>query len=573
MLSLALFGVALAQSPLPALQKHIQETPPAWAVSCSPVSDMVEILQQLPLKADKPLGEQSVLERNLLPLLKPGALEARGVDPKGGFLISAGTTVDGKETNLFVSVPFGSDVVKAEALVNSYFTGAKPGKLPGSWTAIAQGQSLDLTLASGALVGKSQNQTKRPQAGRIELLDNIGDTPGCAIYLDGSGLKRAERKLRKVPFKIHGFSMFVPTRGGTGRVRLSTDAKIPVDRPSVVVVWNLNFLELMSAAGRMLPPQIRGVSQLREALKEPDKLPIQIPPGTVVVGFDQGPEKSFAMAIPLQTRRGRPVPARRIAKSIDNLIKELKLPVKRRGKLDFEMSLKKQAVYLSIRRGLIVVGTQKDIVTQAIQGQGQPWVSNALIDMSETSALVAELRNRPTPEKPAAEVRAGLSMKDGLVDLQVKVELPGQELGMAGMLDFLNKSQKGRLDKVAKRLVGPSPAEELKKNMVGIVTAQRAHHAKHDKYLPVAPWPRTQAELSVKPIPWVQEGVKSPFEDLGWAADGNQMGTYWVEVSKDGSTFTVFGALDADGDGVPATYKTNPADKHKVERETAEGIY
>ncbi len=92
---------------------------------------------------------------------------------------------------------------------------------------------------------------------------------------------------------------------------------------------------------------------------------------------------------------------------------------------------------------------------------------------------------------------------------------------------------------------------EVPANVDGLKTAELAYDAAFDEFVPVRAHPRRPEHLGKEPVPW---HGNPDFEMLGWAPDGDVRGTYWVEVSPDGSDFTVFGMGDMDGDGVPALY-------------------
>ena len=91
---------------------------------------------------------------------------------------------------------------------------------------------------------------------------------------------------------------------------------------------------------------------------------------------------------------------------------------------------------------------------------------------------------------------------------------------------------------------------EVPGHVSGIKTAQVGYDAAFDEFVPCPDaTPRELWMLDGNPYPWMGDDC---WWDLGWAPDGDVRGTYWVEVS--GYDFTVYGAIDADGDGVPAIY-------------------
>ncbi len=89
----------------------------------------------------------------------------------------------------------------------------------------------------------------------------------------------------------------------------------------------------------------------------------------------------------------------------------------------------------------------------------------------------------------------------------------------------------------------------MEENINAIFIAELGYEAAFDAFVAAEPAPRRVEQLSAEPLDWV--GNES-FNNLGWRPDGPVRGTWWVEVTPDGESFTVYGAIDEDGDGVPA---------------------
>ncbi len=76
MLSLALLGTAMAAGPVAELSNMMDQDPrPGWAVACSPVSDIVDLLKEMPLDDGRPKAAWGDNQRMLIPLLEVGALK------------------------------------------------------------------------------------------------------------------------------------------------------------------------------------------------------------------------------------------------------------------------------------------------------------------------------------------------------------------------------------------------------------------------------------------------------------------------------------------------------------------
>lgn len=91
---------------------------------------------------------------------------------------------------------------------------------------------------------------------------------------------------------------------------------------------------------------------------------------------------------------------------------------------------------------------------------------------------------------------------------------------------------------------------EVIENVEAIRTAQLACYEAFESFVEVpSPVPRPVEGLTKGSVPW-RPG--SGFDTLGWSPDGEVRGTYWVELSPQGTDFTVHGAIDIDGDGEPS---------------------
>ena len=78
------------------------------------------------------------------------------------------------------------------------------------------------------------------------------------------------------------------------------------------------------------------------------------------------------------------------------------------------------------------------------------------------------------------------------------------------------------------------------------------YDAAFDEYMtPIPAWPRAMEDLTPEKVDW--GGGNPGFQKLGWSPNGNVRGTYWVE-SHPTEGFIAYGAIDADGDGIPAVY-------------------
>ena len=105
-------------------------------------------------------------------------------------------------------------------------------------------------------------------------------------------------------------------------------------------------------------------------------------------------------------------------------------------------------------------------------------------------------------------------------------------------------------------------------NLETIQQAQRAHHARSGTFVACEDaTPRPLAQVGRASRPWTGGAC---WDELGWEPEGSSVrGTYWVEVQ--GDVLTVHGAIDADGDGVPALFRATTSSPPT--RTTPDGVY
>jgi len=90
---------------------------------------------------------------------------------------------------------------------------------------------------------------------------------------------------------------------------------------------------------------------------------------------------------------------------------------------------------------------------------------------------------------------------------------------------------------------------EILSNVHALRQAQLAYEASEDRFVVnVPPHPRALSSLNSSPVKWTGS---YGFNRLSWQPDGRVRGTYWIEPHAT-EGFVVYGAIDADGDGIPA---------------------
>ena len=100
---------------------------------------------------------------------------------------------------------------------------------------------------------------------------------------------------------------------------------------------------------------------------------------------------------------------------------------------------------------------------------------------------------------------------------------------------------------------------EIPPNLDAIRLAERAAYERSGRFIAI---PRGPSELpATDHRDWPTEHA---FDAIGWRPHGPTRGVYWVEVSEDGTDFLAHGIIDVDGDGEPAHYVANRAERSQL---------
>ena len=115
----------------------------------------------------------------------------------------------------------------------------------------------------------------------------------------------------------------------------------------------------------------------------------------------------------------------------------------------------------------------------------------------------------------------------------------------------------------------PSPEEkEVLRNLKEIKTAEISYDSYNDVYLPAKPYPPKSSGEFRK---WNAK-ESGNFEAMGFNPYTKVQGTYWVDVDESTYSFTAYGIIDADGDGVFATYTATKTENPKAKKKTAAAL-
>ncbi|MFT4975650.1 MAG: hypothetical protein ACI8S6_001537 [Myxococcota bacterium] len=411
MLSLTLLSAALAADPLADLSRQLDGDGqgPAMMLACSPLD---EVLSRLAGAADGPTRAMlPPTVRSWLSMADPTVAQAAGLDPDGGFILTAdGTGQPG--TGLSLSLPFSGDDAQAEALLPKLMRLQSLDHSPetGGWSIEQEGRIWTAALDEGRLSLDSGAIAAVPvDAG---LLQNIPPAPGCAFI--GSDVEKLGQRSVLVFIPLAGEpqpiririsapeGLITPPAGSGGpQHAIYTDTT-----PLAVMVLSIDPLAMMEQAGM---EQERGLSaeDIRAIAEK-----VRILPGTTLAAFGSLRKPTWAMTIPVADRAGKPLKARKLRRGLRASDLELSWS----SRTDFSAIDGEQTVHGAIREGQLLLSVDPVLLAETLTDDGEPWVVAGYAEHSAEWPISLRLTKQPLSAHVGAQIREEY--------LEMSLELP-----------------------------------------------------------------------------------------------------------------------------------------------------
>lgn len=531
---------ALAGSLVEEMDALVLARQPSVALTCASTTAMTSLVTRVaswaPI-ADR-LGGISALTG-----VAPAAMAMMGVANEGVWSVAL---VAGE---ISVDIPFSGTSAQAGLLLGSMVGDRGLRATKEGWRLSSSGLEGEARLDKGALLLDFSVGSLRLPGGpaRPTLLRGLPDVDGCLVYASSS------RQTGKVP--VDAGVLLIPTTGDTYQLNAHSAVAPPASlrhgggrvselstptSPDLVVSTGVDLLDLVAELN-----EITSMGLTAEQLQDLNRANRRVSVGAGATFGVYMADKRVGGRVPLKGRLGFKLSKRKIKKGVSALDERVTWGEGGR----FTMHQKGDEIVGRVRRGEVLAANDPRLLDALIAGEGTPWLSEEGAGWRASYPVVVEARGMDLLKlQPGQVMRLGLGATEDMIAMQV--QLPeGYGRGMAGGESVMDRVRKGPKD--LKHGVRPlQPKMELEENINGIYTAEMAYEAAFDEFVAVEPAPRRLDQLSAEPLPWPgSEG----FNQLGWRPDGPVRGTWWVEVTPDGSSFTVWGAVDEDGDGVPAT--------------------
>jgi hypothetical protein len=521
----ALAVAAMAGTPAEELGGAWARGVPDGAVACAPLGRAMEIVSAvaLPPEIQRDM-EATASGRALLALRDPAAAAAAGLDLDGPIVLVSRKR-DGVESE-DLTVAFAGSPAQAEDFVRRF--GRDPVPDAGGWRVDAPKGTARMALADGrlSLAGEVDAAPATPST----LLSGLPTVDGCVVW--------AELPQKGQP--PMQMAAFVPLSGGAPATVHVGYAK-PMDAallqapvrpvsgtssraPSFVATLGVPLDSALELLGKAAKVPDDGLSQLRKHLR--------FGPGATVAFFDDPRKLQFAARLPVTGPDGRPMARGKLARVAKRLARGLG-EVSRVSPTAFRVVTEDRVFYVAATQGALIVGADAAAVGEAAAGIGEPWIAGEVAEWAGGWTMAVSGTAMP--------MRAGIRFRPERAEVELSMPPLPPEVS-SGMLSMVG----GMAATNFRQMRYKALRAEVPVNVRAIALAERAHFAENARYVAV---PRADAKLGREPAPFAGG---PEWTQLGWSPDGPLRGTYWVEVAGDG--FVVHGAIDADGDGVPAEF-------------------
>lgn len=384
-------------------------------VACAPAAEVVEFAKAAAL--DSLLGAARGPGGQLLTATLAGLSADSGLDLEGPLALSLLDT--GADSFLF-EIPFRGDEEAAEALFGVLSPESRLGEA-GAWAMDPFKGEPGVARLADARVTVTYGARPEGQAGSAAaLLEGLPTSPGCAFHL---GLDGKDGKL-KTPLELVGF---LPLRGGTDAIfrlnavghpapaQLGAGSAGPswgssTEAPVGVITLGLPGDDLLAVLQQGAPVDVVGkVGELRDA--------VLIGSGISVAFFGDPRQLNFALAVPVATRDGKPISAKRLQKGLLKVLEAEDLAAQKTGKNSLVFQMKDRAMTAVTSKGLVALGSNPTAVEDAALGRGQPWVGPALAQATTAWPIALQFSKAGDP----TEVVMGLRTRDGVWEAMAAV--------------------------------------------------------------------------------------------------------------------------------------------------------
>ena len=424
--------------------------PPKVAVACSPIREALSVAEAMGTLSDGPTRPE--LEALLRAASDPSAEAAQGVDLDGGFL-----ALDANGTSI-ARLPIKGGLNDAIALFSK--PDAPEWSLDGERAVRIEddGKRSILTVHDGTARIRTGPVADSKATQSIQLpdsLDALPDGDGCALWLYGGDDPDAPAFLRNpitlwMPFSDDAPAelrvQLPPHRDRATRPDITPPLAVSSPaRPTAVFTLGVPPARILNdpAVQKALPEAVRGQLDFGDALDG-------VGAGTVGAVFSGPAGPVFVVAVPVTTKRGRPVSRRRIQAEVDSSLGAgtfskiaARAVIIDRYTTDLELP-NGMTFTMRAERGRLYLGNARDFVLGAADGLGDPWLDEAGMDWAASHAVTLKGEGPLPGLTQPLVVQLGAGTEGDVLLVQLKLDPSIRDPRVAAAFRAMTEARKKR---------------------------------------------------------------------------------------------------------------------------------
>ena len=428
---LAAHALASPQSELLRLMDEA-DADPVVGISCHPVAPMTDLLQTLDLPGFSPLDAP---EGTWMWLLTPSRLASAGVDVESSLSVMF---FDDRE--VVVDLGFRGSDAQASTIVGTLLGLDDSTVETFSWQAgrlLVDGRKLpsnvvDVRRVEGRLTVRAGIPSASGPTALRRIVRRRDPGTGCAMTFDGPlPQSKNARATGKSPTHVTGMVHVPLSEGAPATVRFQTREPVPTaltapappvggssrERPAVLLAIGVSLGDLL------LDPALRASIDIAEQDVVELLSQVRFGAGATVAFFGDDPHLGFVANLDVARADGRQVAPRRARRVLQRVLSRLDVPTERRSATELSVQLPKSKVWVAMRPGGLVVGSDPTRVAEAARGEGEPWVRPPFAALAAAHPVAMRSEGVHTDLLPPVAADLGIRTAEGLWELTFGMEV------------------------------------------------------------------------------------------------------------------------------------------------------
>ncbi|MEN0061007.1 MAG: hypothetical protein AAGA48_02595 [Myxococcota bacterium] len=430
-----LLVAAAVASPKHELLRLMQDVDadPVVAVSCDPIGPMTDLLQTVALPAFNPSQAPA---GSWMSFLNPDRLVGAGIDPEASvsvlifddreIVVDLGFLGTEAQANVLVASLLGLDASMRERFSwdeGRLVVGGR--RLPPNLVDVAW-QDHRLTVRAGVPNARGATSLR-------SIVERSNADGGCALTFDGDLPQSARAQSEgRDPTRITAMVHLPMADGAPAKVLFHTHEPVPTaltttpqapiggstkERPAVLMSIGVALGDLL------LDPTLRTTFQMQEQDVVELLSRVRFGHGTTVAFFADEPRLGFVANLDATRADGRAVGPRRARRLLQRALSRGGLGAERLSATELHVALEQSDVWIATREGGLVVGSRRDRVREAADGQGTTWIRPAFTNLAHAHPVALRSEGVSTRQIPPVAADLGIRTHEGLWELTFGVHV------------------------------------------------------------------------------------------------------------------------------------------------------